>query len=696
VNGREVKLRGANRHDMHPLLGRVSTAEYELKDVLLAKEANINFIRTSHYPPTENFLQLCDKYGIYVECETAVCFVSSNRLEEYMPGSTENNLKFTERYLSQLKEMVTQHKNHPSVIIWSIGNESTFGINFKKSYDYVKATDDTRPVIFSYPGTVPDSIKCYDIFSSHYPDYVGNQERFGKRIEGFSYKKMPVLFDEWAHVPCYSNFTIKEDPNIRDFWGISLDSMWQRTFDSDGGLGGAIWAMIDETFMLPETLAGFNEWWGKIKEKSYPAEYTGHTIGYGEWGIVDTWRRKKPEFWNTKKAYSPVKLLTTKIESYSPNSPVHIPIYNRFDHTNINELSIKLIYKGREQFVHPPDIQPHTKGELLFSLEEWTEEEEVVLKFYKNENLIDKYKLCLNLQKKIKDNDVLSDTIQIKEDEKSLTVICKNNSAVIFDKTTGQISKIQNASGSFSISGPKINLRTKGELIIKSFNQINEYCIDWQPNSFNYYLKDNDVILEINGEYDSIFPVEFRLVISPIGKITIDYEIENLPKEYIREIGIKFETEDIFDSVSWERNSYWSYYPPDHLSAINGKTALYSNEVKSYRKEPGKNWNSDSKSFFYNGTDDEQLKGQLTNIAKATKENIKKYSLHRNSNKIISILTDRPISCRLAKANKKVILFANNKMDYVDIGWGNYHRNLILGNNYSDNVVFKINFCIKK
>ena len=103
---------------------------------------------------------------------------------------------------------------------------------------------------------------------------------------------MPVLFDEWAHVACYNNFELKEDPNVRNFWGQSLDSMWTCLFEADGGLGGAIWCMLDETFMLPEDLEGFNRWWGILDKRVIPATFMRPTVGYGEWGIMDTWRRK--------------------------------------------------------------------------------------------------------------------------------------------------------------------------------------------------------------------------------------------------------------------------------------------------------------------------------------------------------------------------------------------------------------------
>jgi beta-galactosidase/beta-glucuronidase len=154
---------------------------------LLAKEANMNFIRTSHYPPTKNFLKLCDEYGIYVEDETAVCFIIDYRIEGYKTAvESYSDSTYTGRYLSQLKEMVNAHRNHPSIIMWSIGNESVYGTNFQKSFDWIKENDSTRPVIFSYPGTVADSIaKPYDILSTHYPDFNNDRIQYGKQTKNF-------------------------------------------------------------------------------------------------------------------------------------------------------------------------------------------------------------------------------------------------------------------------------------------------------------------------------------------------------------------------------------------------------------------------------------------------------------------------------------------------------------------------------
>ncbi|MEN8187793.1 MAG: glycoside hydrolase family 2 TIM barrel-domain containing protein [Bacteroidota bacterium] len=691
VNGKKIKLRGACRHNIHPLLGRVSTPEYELQDVLLAKEANMNFIRTSHYPPTENFLRLCDEYGIYVEDETAVCFVGSHRTEEYYPGASESNPDFTSRYMTQLEEMVTNHKNHPSVILWSIGNENSFGTNFKKSYDWVKKHDNTRPVIFSYPGKVPDSIEAYDILSMHYPGINGNMNQYGKVTNDFGYSDMPVIFDEWAHVACYNNFTVMEDPNIRSFWGQSLDSMWHKTFDSDGGLGGAIWGMIDETFMLPDSLPGFNDWWGKIDKNVIPAAYSGNTVGYGEWGIIDTWRRKKPEFWNTKKAYSPVKLLKTEIEYPVEGEVTKLPLYNRFDHTNINELTIHLIDSGRVEKLIAPDIDPHTKGLLHIPAREWKHDKHVFIEFIDTKNkLIDKYKLKFKATEDIKYYSDAIENILIEENENLLVLICENQTRISFDKNTGWISNIQQESKDYAISGPHLNLRTKGNSIIYSYHKINDYGKNWKLNKFDYKNDGKSVSLVIAGEYDNAIPVEYKLIVSSNGEILIQYQVENIPQEIIREVGIKFELEDAYDALSWERDSYWSYYPDDHLSSTMGAELLYSNIQKQYRTDPQKDWNQDTKSFYYSGTKDEVI-NQLTNIAKSTKENIRKYSLLRNEQEMISIYGSGDLSGRLNKVEEKLHLYVNNQIDYIDLSWGNYQRNIVLNKTYSNKVIIKIN-----
>jgi len=691
VNGMQVKLRGVCRHDIHPLLGRVSAPDYELKDVLLAKEANINFIRTSHYPPTDHFLSLCDEYGLYVEDESAVCFVGSHRTAAYYPGASENSGDFTERYLSQLEEMVQNHRNHPSVIIWSLGNESSYGNNFKKSYYWVKRTDPTRPIIFSYPGLVPDGVKNYDILSMHYPGVHGNLEQYGKVTNSFTYQEMPVIFDEWAHVPCYNSFTLQEDPNIRDFWGISLDSMWQNLFNADGGTGGAIWGMIDETFMIPDTVSGFGEWWGVVDENVIPSGYSGTTVGYGEWGILDTWRRKKPEFWNTKKAYSPVRFLCTTFKNYIPGDSLSIPVLNRFDHTNFNELKIILTCNNRETRLNSFDLEPHAMGTLIIPTGQWKAEEPAYISFYDTENnLIDTYRLQKESLQVIDGRDTKGKIVEADEDENQLTISCENNTRIIFDKSTGLISRVETPDDTFILSGPYLNLRTIGRTLAYTYSEIKDWGLDWNLESFSFKKSEDVVVVTTKGNYTDIPGVEFTIYLYPDKIIETRYSIEQVPEEYIREIGIKWISGDQYDSLYWDRETYWSTYPAEYISAMTGRIALYSSEIKRYREEPSKNWVYDTKSFYYDGTDDEEPGGQLTNIARATKEDINEYGLRNGGREIITVVGNGEEDCRISKKDQQILLFINNQMDYVDLNWGNYQRNIKLDDHYTDEVTIRI------
>ncbi|MCF6332342.1 MAG: hypothetical protein L3J11_03580, partial [Draconibacterium sp.] len=557
VNGTEIKLRGTCHHDVHPLLGRVSTPEYEIQDVMLAKEANINFIRTSHYPPTESFLNLCDEYGIYVEDETAVCFVDTWRRKPYFPGATQNDTAFTGRYLSQLKEMVSNHRNHPSVIMWSIGNENRWGDNFKKSYDWVKKNDPTRPVLFSYPGFAPDSIKIYDIVSLHYPPLSGTKNEFNNPVVKFNSKKkgMPVLCDEWAHSPCYNFRTIKEDPNVRDFWGQSLDTMWANIYDSDGGLGGANWGMIDEIFMLPDTLTGFQEWWGFDSEPALQ-KFQGRTVGSGEWGMVDVWRRKKPEFWNIKKAYSPFKVLQTEFEDNNTGENLKVPVYNRFNCTNFNEITIKYNFRNKEHTLKTVNIKPHSKGVLSLPIKDLKNGEVIVLKVFDSQNrLIDRYNLRLKNKMETASQNNTGGKTTVSETNDKLIISCANNTKVVFDKTTGLIEQIQKYDGNYKLSGPFLNLRMEGKEIDFMRRNIDDYAGQWLLKSFKYENKGNEAIIRLKGSTAKLASVGFDITIDASGKVEVQYTINGVPPKRIREVGVRFDFDTIVDSVAWKRDA---------------------------------------------------------------------------------------------------------------------------------------------
>ena len=687
INGKEVKLRGVCRHDIHPMLGRVSTPDYELKDVMLAKEANVNFIRTSHYPPTDNFLSLCDKYGIFVEDETAVCFVGSHRTADYYPGSSENSSEFTDRYLSQLKEMVYEHRNHASVIIWSIGNENNFGNNFKKSYDWVKAADSTRPVIFSYPGNVDDSVKAYDLLSMHYPGINGDMNQYGIVTKSFGNEKMPVIFDEWAHVACYNNLTVKEDPNIRDFWGISLDSMWQKVYDANGGAGGAIWGMIDETFMLPADLPGYNEWWGKIDKNIIPATYTGHCIGYGEWGIIDTWRRKKPEFWNVKKAYSPVRLLNTGNVDFNGES-LNIEVYNRFDFTNLNETMLKITVGGESYYIETPDLPAHSAGIINAKIKHWTENETLLLEFIDaNDDLIDSYTLSGSKEQDgISNSNIQGDT-NLSEDDKEFLIICNDSIKYRIDKSSGLFSGIEINGKTISFSGPFLNIRTIDNQDVSLSYTKKDYYSGWKPEIINVTKKGNNVEVLVHGS-SLAGKASFNTAILPDGTIITRFTGSSNPGGFIREKGLLFITENNFDSLAWKRKPYWSTYPADYLSAAQGKVALVPSTLKEYRKVPEKEWQSDSKSFFYNGIENEEAV-ELTNISRATKENVTDYTLSIMGGGELSVYGEGKTACRIAKKDEMLFLYINNEIDYPDLSWGNYTRNILLKDNYSGGVTLQ-------
>ncbi|SEF18548.1 glycoside hydrolase family 2 TIM barrel-domain containing protein [Jiangella alba] len=184
VNGRRVLFRGVNRHEFHPDRGRALTRQDMLDDVLLMKRHNVNAVRTSHYPPHPHFLDLCDEYGLYVVDE---CDLETHGFGyEDWRGNPSDDDRWRPAYLDRMARMVERDKNHPSVVMWSLGNEAGAGANLAAIYAWTKERDPSRPV--HYEGDP----SCSDVYSRMYAsqaevDEIGRGE--GK----------PFVLCEYAH-----------------------------------------------------------------------------------------------------------------------------------------------------------------------------------------------------------------------------------------------------------------------------------------------------------------------------------------------------------------------------------------------------------------------------------------------------------------------------------------------------------------
>ena len=686
VNGMPVKLRGACRHDIHPTLGRTTTAELDSLDVILFKRSNMNFVRTSHYPPTERFLEYCDRYGIYVESETAVCFVDTYRQKNYAPGKTQDSAEFTPRYLSQCREMVKSFRSHPSILFWSIGNESVYGTNFQQCWDWVKATDKTRPVIFSYPGSVGEKKPVYDILSMHYQDVNRNLNQWNRSTHGFQGEGIPALFDEWAHPACYTYATLQEDPNIREFWGHSIERMWSGLFDAPGGLGGAIWGYVDETFMLPEPKVG-TAFWKEFARTAKPEDYQGKCVGYGEWGIVDVWRREKPEFWATKKAYSPVRLMTTEVASFLSGQRLLLPLYNRFDHTDLDEIKIRYTYKGVEKELPAPSIAPHQKGLLVIPAEAWEEGELLSICFYTaTGELLDAEQVSLgsDYHVRLADSEAspVNGVLQVEETAGMMT-IKGDGFEIPFSKETGLISNATSKGQVIIEKGPFLHLdinlnHLTGAEVRKSARKFLTSDSDWKKQSLTYTRKEGAVEVALSGFYQDV-QTDILIRIFPAGEMNVSYVVAGQPNGYLRETGLSFYLPERLDYLQWERKGMWSCYPEGAFAGNTGETSLYNPKQVRYGENPAQPWSADTHNYYYWADAGANCDCPLTQMAKGMKENIYRYTLSATGGGagLTVCSPDASLACRTSKrGDGQLMLYINNRWDYPEIAWGNYCKTL--------------------
>jgi len=300
INGVPIYVRGINRHEHHPRFGRAIPYEAMLEDVKLMKQFNINTVRTSHYPDDTRWYQLCDKFGLYVIDEANL--ESCGHLFDF--GG--NDPKFGAATMDRMVSMVERDKNHPSVIIWSLGNEAGFGKNYNHMARYARGKDPTRPIVYldkeDYGNPVTDII-----FPMY--DTADNAVNAAKH-----WSDRPFIFCEYAHSMGNSTGNLTE--------------YWDRIEENDNMQGGCIWDWADK---------------GLYKTNDEGKEFLAYGGDFGDspndftWcinGIVTAERKPQPEAYEVKKVYQPISVTAYDLLSNK------VTIKNKHFFTNLNEYDV--------------------------------------------------------------------------------------------------------------------------------------------------------------------------------------------------------------------------------------------------------------------------------------------------------------------------------------------------------------------
>jgi beta-galactosidase len=311
VNGNPVKLIGSNRHDHDPVTGKVVSRELMLKDVKLMKQFNFNAVRGSHYPNDPYWLDLCDEYGLYV--------IDEANLETHGVNSMlSNDPAWYEAFLSRAIRMVERDKNHPSIIMWSLGNESGSGPNHAAMAGWIKAYDPTRFIHYEGAQTnindKPMSPPLPD------PSYVDVISRMYWTIDDMvklataDYDDRPVMWCEYAHAMGNS---------VGD-----LEAYWEAIRSHKRLLGAFIWDWVDQG--LVKTTSDGREYW------AYGGDFGDTLINDGNFcinGVVYPDRTTKPATYHCKYVFQPVEI--------TPDDPAmrSFRIRNRYDFNSLDHLN---------------------------------------------------------------------------------------------------------------------------------------------------------------------------------------------------------------------------------------------------------------------------------------------------------------------------------------------------------------------
>ncbi len=579
VNGKAIYIKGVNRHEHHPVKGHVVDRASMIQDIKLMKELNINAVRTSHYPNDPLWYELCDIFGLYVVDEANI---ESHGMGYDSDKCLANQPEWRDAFIDRVERMFERDKNHPSIIMWSLGNESGEGCNFADCYKWVYANDKSNRPIHS-----EDGIKgpYTDVFCP-------------------TYKKIDVLINHSLYLPSkplilceYAHAMGNSVGNFKDYWDVieKYPSLQ----------GGHIWDWVDQG--IAQTTPDGRFYWAYGGDMA-PAG-TPSSKNFCMNGLVSADRKLKPHAYEVKKVYQNIAF---NLLDYNSGA---VELENKYFFTNLNDFRFewrleangKQIYSGEIKNV---TLEPQAKAVFKAELPsiQWKNDTEYFLNFYAypktNKSLLTSDYMLATEQVELfkldplnshsyprysilKANKQQGQKLQMQDNDGILKFV-GNNFKISFDKLTGSLCAYNKNGKEIIKQATKLNFwrpSTDNDL----GSDLAERCDPWRNAGSDAKLTSMQVKNLDNGEYkiisNYILPdnlanssVIISYLVSTSGAININYTFipanDTLP--LIPRLGLNFILNRSFDTMEWFGRGPHENYSDRYTSAFVG---LYKGSV---------------------------------------------------------------------------------------------------------------------
>ena len=541
INGRGVKLFGACLHSADPVAGRAIPPSLVEKDLDLMKACNLNAIRTSHYPPNPHTPEYADRIGLYIEDEGPACW------------SETDDLRDVPLYMGIYSAFVERDRNHPSVVYWSMCNESNYTRIFQMTREYTKRADPTRPSSGTY---APENDRA-DMAVYHHPT---NLNLFIREKAGLA---KPVFMDEcqtvfhgWGDLA----ISLELDPGMHDYWVTGVPDVIRACFETENQVGTMIWAWVDDAFQIPGRGIGY--WRRGLTPIRYTdAVYGGPGHGYvGDtvWGIVDGWRRPRPEWELCRQVYSPMQIPAAPLDP----GPVRVPVFNQnvFENLDIYECRWRIGDRGG---VVRADVPPRSGGTLVIP-DNAGAEETLELRFFDGYRLVNTFRLPFKPRPAEAWTMGAPARIAGEKDRylsgASVVYLRGRNTELAYERVSGELMWGLAANTQVLLKGPALH-------VLKSEAPAGEDPAGWKFTAETH----GDGRVRWEGTFGKEWKGGYDVRLDMEGHAEFAYEFTYLgPDLWVRELGLKFDLPLSFAKLEWDRRAEYTDYPSDHIGRPRG------------------------------------------------------------------------------------------------------------------------------